>query len=212
MQYFILNSSRFSLDLQKCQSRTCPSLLFKMKVALGHVTNRHKKYQKVFNKSWWLSVSPLSSGNIAWYRRDIQRVKAEPARRSNICRASTASARRRSGARRVRHALLRSTWVKAEKTARKTCKCSPAARWQVSMTSKAMASPSRSQSSHRTSHWHCRASSCNIRSNSSLPGIAFRSTGAWNRETGLLAFQTLYCGTKSASSKCPRTAVTSILQ
>mmetsp|Transcript_59424 Transcript_59424/g.112152 ORF Transcript_59424/g.112152 Transcript_59424/m.112152 type:complete len:202 (-) Transcript_59424:101-706(-) len=140
-----------------------------------------------------------------------KRVKAAPVRRSSSDRASTASASCLLGATRVVHArktLLRSTSENLARRMRNPRVFPPGAAVHTSMTSNAMFSPSRSQSSQSTSqsaHRACSWSCCSLALNFS--GTNF-STSASNKSTGAqdphLRFEPL----KSISIKWPCTDVT----
>mmetsp|Transcript_48061 Transcript_48061/g.108920 ORF Transcript_48061/g.108920 Transcript_48061/m.108920 type:complete len:203 (+) Transcript_48061:1324-1932(+) len=155
----------------------------------------------------------MSLGSPANFRRSrnvMYRVKTDPIRRSISDRAITASACRRSGARKVWQARCRSSAVNAENSARNTWRLGFTC-WQVSKTSKAMASPSRSQSSHRTIQSHPRASVCSMATTSAISPRGPWRSGAVNRATGSTRLQFFMFSSNSTSNKCPRTAVTTMV-
>ena len=121
--------------------------------------------------------STASQSNLSWSISVCSRVKEAPTRRSISCLASTALASASLGGPREPTARAISGADSDEKRARSTLSLGLTDR-QASITSNAMFSPSRSQSSHRISVSAFRAHSCRLRSTGLFSSRTRLATGA----------------------------------
>mmetsp|Transcript_43277 Transcript_43277/g.138225 ORF Transcript_43277/g.138225 Transcript_43277/m.138225 type:complete len:317 (+) Transcript_43277:973-1923(+) len=160
------------------------------------------------------TLSPSSrpgKSNRFWRSSVMKRVKAAPARRSTSCLASTASDSLRLGVPRCAIAWCSSCGFSEENLARLMTRRGLAA-LQTSTTSKEMFSPSRSQSSQRTSQcaFFASRSSCSLRFHL-LSGT--RLTILWsNSSTGWHPCHLRAGPSKSISMRCPVTEVKTMLE
>ena len=134
------------------------------------------------------------------------RVNAAPRRRSTSCRAATASDAFLSGCTSVRIARWMSAGMSAEKRARRT-RSRGRRLVQTSITSKPMASPSRSQSSQRMSSSHPATACCSCASRSFFSSGTPMKTGASKSSTGSHEPHLRWPSPKSSSIRWPVTDV-----
>mmetsp|Transcript_19496 Transcript_19496/g.60576 ORF Transcript_19496/g.60576 Transcript_19496/m.60576 type:complete len:217 (+) Transcript_19496:1625-2275(+) len=151
----------------------------------------------------WPWKSKRSPSSMVW-----KRVKAAPTRRSISCRASTALVLFSSGARALCTALRSSPGLRLEKCARETCCRSEGRALQhTSITSYAMFSPSRSQSSHSIRRSHERARNTRFSLTSLLASRTSLLTGSPKSDSSAHERHLRYAIGKSISIRWPVTLV-----